>query len=330
MRSSAEGQIEVQAAEWYQKYHSEDAFDAAEFAAWLAADPRHQEAYDAIAAQNQLLSRLSGAPELASLSGQARAYAETRRKKRQTDIRISRRDLIAAGIGLAGIVGTALYMRGRTQTVRTGLGEQRLVILPDTSRLFVDANSEMEIAFRDDRRSIKLVSGRAHFEVAKDAGRKFVVHALDKSVTALGTAFSVEARHQKVSVVLNEGRIAIAQTHPMQESALISNTVQPGDQVVMSVGTGTPDRVAHVDMALALGWQEGKIVFDDETLADAASRMNDYSTAKVVIEGSDLQNQRMTGLFVAGHTDSFVSAIEKYYAVRVVRSNGEYIIRSAA
>lgn len=330
MRKQSAPEIAEQAAEWYQEYHSSDRFDMKAFTEWLERDPRHRSAYEEIVDQNNLIAAMRDSPGLSTLRSEALAYADKRRDRRAREFRVSRRGLIAASVGLVGVVGAGYYVRGNRHVVQTGLGEQRLVTLPDSSKMYVDANSEMEFAFSRKLRGIKLLSGRAHFEVAKDPSRPFTVTALDKSVAALGTAFTVEARNQKIYVTLEEGKIAVAQNQATAQSTLISDQVQPGQQMVLAYGDAQPRRLSAVDLALATGWREGKIVFDDETLADAASRMNDYSTSKIVIEGEALQNQRVTGLFVAGRSETFVNAVEKYYRVHVSHSNGRYVIRSAA
>ncbi len=44
---------------------------------------------------------------------------------------------------------------------------------------------------RDTRRTVRLLRGRAFFDVARDPDRPFTVEAGDARVTALGTAFAV-------------------------------------------------------------------------------------------------------------------------------------------
>src|SRR6185312_7016765 len=89
----------------------------------------------------------------------------------------NRRAFIAAcAAGAAAVAGVplALMWRGRDQrTVTTAVGEQRAFTLSDSSRITLDANSQLKISFDRDLRLIDLVRGRAHFEVAKDPSRPF-------------------------------------------------------------------------------------------------------------------------------------------------------------
>ncbi len=59
-------------------------------------------------------------------------------------------------------------------------------------------------------RQIFLRKGEAHFQVAHDRTRPFLVHAGDAVVRAVGTEFEVRLRNdQHVDVVVNEGRVEV-------------------------------------------------------------------------------------------------------------------------
>src|SRR3546814_18739257 len=79
-----------------------------------------------------------------------------------------------------------------TRPYQTEVGERRVALLDDQSRLSLDADSLVEVDMSDRQRELTLVRGRAKFDVAKDPLRTFTVVAGDKMVVATGTSFSVE------------------------------------------------------------------------------------------------------------------------------------------
>ena len=73
----------------------------------------------------------------------------------------------------------------------TQVGEQRLVVLDDGSRMTLNTNTRVHVSLGSKQRSVEVQQGEALFEVAKDPQRPFVVHAGGSEVVAVGTVFAV-------------------------------------------------------------------------------------------------------------------------------------------
>src|SRR3546814_18679815 len=79
----------------------------------------------------------------------------------------------------------------------------------DLSRVTLDTDSLVLTKFDRDLRDVRLVRGRARFNVEKD-NRPFVVAAGNGTITALGTSFDVGlARDERVTVQLFEGSVDV-------------------------------------------------------------------------------------------------------------------------
>src|SRR3546814_15110866 len=78
------------------------------------------------------------------------------------------------------------------------IGEIRTVALEDGSRVTLDTDTILHIAYSPTERGLKLERGRARFDVSYDASRPFVVFAGGGSITAHGTVFDVAVvdRHE--------------------------------------------------------------------------------------------------------------------------------------
>src|SRR5699024_12530140 len=95
--------------------------------------------------------------------------------------------------------GGLCYYLNTPVTVHSGDGEIAEVILPDDSRVRVNANARLRYSRRWNSAENRMVSleGEAFFEVKKDevTQKKFIVNAGDLKVEVLGTEFNVNTRH---------------------------------------------------------------------------------------------------------------------------------------
>lgn len=283
----------------------------AAFEAWRAEDPAHAQAFDDAAGAWGLLGDHATAPELLHRRRDALDRARAAGRRRWGGARPDRR-LIAAGIAAVvaaplAVLGWQQFSAPEAQVHATGHGEQRTIVLADGSRLSLDALTRVEVALSRDQRVIELASGRMNIEVAKDPERPLRVKAAGSTVTALGTVFTVERDPKAVVVTLMEGSVAVRRDR--------ASTVQmkPGQELTLAQG-GRATLRERVDTEQALAWREGKLLFDDEPLAAAAMRMNNYGARRIVVEGA-AQDLRISGVFRAGDVAAFVGAVESYFAV---------------
>lgn len=315
--------IYEEAALWWERRRESGAEIRAAFARWLAADPMHAEAYEALErAWNAFGDALPEAPEdtadTDSVVVPPTVLAERRARP------VSRRWF---GMGLAGVAaagaGAFLWQKSRTETYEfiTGTGERRREVLADGSSVDLDANSHLRVAFDGWARKLELVKGRVLFDVAKDKNRPFVVAAANETVTALGTLFWVEVRNAETTVSLIRGRVRTA------TAGGDSVEMGPGDLVAFRDRLRV--RLVHgVDATTTQAWRSGRLVFDNEPLARVAERMNDYSADKIVVADSEAGAIRISGSFLAGRTEAFVDALKTYYSLSVSRSGQRLTVRS--
>lgn len=120
-------------------------------------------------------------------------------------------------------------------------GKEKSIILADGSMVVLFDNSELTYEKHFIRRHIKL-TGKAFFKVAKDQGRPFTVESEGIAITALGTAFTVNAKvfakQKQVIVKLYEGKVVVkpvAANNPMKNEVYLL----PGQELVYGPDTTT-------------------------------------------------------------------------------------------
>jgi transmembrane sensor len=97
-------------------------------------------------------------------------------------------------------------------TVITGIGEQREIRLPDSSKVWLRPNSSLTYPESfGAQREVKL-SGEAFFDVQRNPQKKFIVETNTITVEVLGTSFDVKAYKQLpvATVTVNTGKVKVS------------------------------------------------------------------------------------------------------------------------
>ena len=309
-QSETEDDLREQASAWVVRLYSEpSAADVSRFDQWREQSDRHERAFDAALAAWDVVGEHATAPKVLAMRRDALG------RVRHTDQRRNWRAIAAvlALVILAPAIGVAWYtLRSPAeQLFQTAHGEQRVIVLSDGSRLSLDALTEVRVRYTADVRNMELISGRANFEVAKDVERPLKVRAGPRTVTALGTVFTVERESRNVVVTLMEGRVAVTSRDTPRSHV----ELRPRQELRMS-DSGEVALRDGIDPEQALAWREGKLVFDDEPLRSVVARMNNYGTMPIVVAG-EANELRVAGVFKAGDTRAFVDAMKSYLPLSV-------------
>jgi transmembrane sensor len=322
MQPSSKLAVRTEAAVWLARLRSEVRTQADEigFQDWLAADHRHRQAFDAATA----VFEAAGA---VSYSGQEQAPAKDRRVRTRRTVLVGGGVLALTGLGGVGILHWAL-----APVVETQIGEQRSFALPDGSKVILDTHSLVKVAFTDDHRRIDLVSGRAHFDVAKDPTRPFIVRSGGREVIAIGTAFDVSHENGSTSVVLVEGRVLVRLTAPgakMPAGPSDGQLMAPGDRLIFTAASVTAHK-DRPDLMREIAWQSGRIIFEDDTLQSAATELNRYTRQQLVIADQQAAAMRISGVFRTGDPVTFARSVALLLPVTVAADGNQIVLQSRA
>jgi ferric-dicitrate binding protein FerR (iron transport regulator) len=123
---------------------------------------------------------------------------------------------VAAAVVVLAVAGTWQWWlpvfsgKQPVYVVQTKNAERRYFLLPDGSKVHLNASSQLHSRFNATSREIWL-QGEAYFEVAKDVARPFIVHAATMNIRALGTAFNVKAYSgdEQYETTLLEGAVEV-------------------------------------------------------------------------------------------------------------------------
>ena len=204
---------------------------------------------------------------------------------------------------------------------RTGIGEQRSIVLADGSTAQLDASTMLSVNFDADRRSTTLHGGEAYFDLATEPARPFVVDAGVGRVEALGTAFSVERRNGVVDVVVTESKVIVSDRRGRTAVVAAGQGVR-----ITSAGLGS---VALADALTALAWRRERLVFDNRPLGEVLDELQRYRRGRIVILDDELSALPVTGSFALSDTDATLETIERALPIRLYRLSDWLILVDA-
>lgn len=176
----------------------------------------------------------------------------------------------AAAACIAALLAFQVFMTGGDVRIDAGHGETTAHILPDQSKIRLNAGSS--IAYDEDEwqdeRSLTL-NGEAYFEVEK--GQKFSVHTPNGVVSVLGTSFNIYSRPDGFRVQCTSGKVQV--TSSDDEVILTPNT--------QTSLTGTGLLKENLDDGIKVNWLNKIYEFDSAPLREVLKSLERQFDIKI-------------------------------------------------
>jgi transmembrane sensor len=295
----------------------------------MQANEEHSQAFDDVQMTWEMCDEVRERPVIQALLKDL--DVPTKRESRNSRFSLiwgtaPRRFTMAAVVLLVAAVVVAVVMRTRPVTLEyaTAVGEQRVETLADGSTISLNTATRVQVRYSRNIRRIELSSGEALFNVTKDSRRPFEVHALQGTVTAVGTEFDVQITQSAAAVSVLSGTVTVRADSRSQVGD--PTKVSGGQAVDFTTDGGTSAvRVADIDKVRA--WQAHRIVFSNVTLSDALLEYNRYITTPIVIGDANLGTRRINGVFRIGEPASFLNALEQGLHTTAVRTDSAIILQ---
>ena len=294
------------AATWLARLRAHDVSDSdrAAFATWLAADARHGREFDQLTELWHALESVARASPLPPTLTRARPSY--------------RLPLAAAAMVL--MTALVLFMRPWTETYRTEHGVLAMHVLDDGTRLHLNTESAVRVAFDRGARRIELEHGELFVEVAHDPARPLTVGTRFGDAVATGTAFAVRDTADRVFVTVTEGHVRV-------RSREATRNLDVGDQAELG-----PDAVVtrRVDGQAVTSWRDGALVYDGVPLARLIDDLNRYLPRHMTIADPELGNQRVSAVLRLGDQEEMLEALARTLPMRWTVVSDTLILLHAA
>lgn len=348
--------IHEAAAEWFARLQDAELAleDTLAWQHWMAADARHAEAFRRIEDVWRQFGPIedrdpdvSAGTDLSSYDGSipisdwlARAQASGRESTRSSSTRVFR-FAIAASVAVAAIgavlvlaMNTGLLLSSITaEVVRTSVGENRVMKLPDGSQLTLGGDTRVKFDFGPTTRRITLDRGEAYFAVAKDASRPFTVRAGEATVTAVGTGFNVRRSMDRVVVAVVEGRVTVEPTESLLPIAWLRESSSKREPMHLDAGqqaavekSGIKPATLLTDPAAATAWQTGHLAFEREPLRYVVENVNRYAAKRIVIEDASIGELMITGTVANNNVGGWIRSLESAFALEAVEEPDRIVL----
>lgn len=318
------------AARWFAlRRHKPDCVEEQQFADWLKAEPAHRQAYDEVTKSWEIAAVAAADASVVQMRTGALMFRPEREQRDYSRLwgALATALLVLIAFtgawqmypGLLGSAGDVAANRDRI-VFRTSVGQRAKATLEDGSTVVLNTNSVLEVSYTRTRRDLRLVSGQALFEVAKDAARPFVVAARDRQIVAVGTEFEVLLDGNDVRVALLEGKVRVQPLTSGSETRdgkgrkdEAATVLHPGEQLLVRKTGAVAIKPADVERLIS--WTTGRVRFDNTPLSEAVTEMNRYSGTPIVIADPAIADMRISGAFRTGQSRSFAEAISEAFPV---------------
>lgn len=294
-------EVSHQASAWFALIHggSPTQTDRDELAKWIAADPRHAQAY----AQLEQLWAAS-----------ARLLTPSPRVVRP---QLSRRRFVGLGVAASAVavtVGTTgFWLKGGGYPfadLRTAVGERRTEHLPDGSTVELAGNTALNLDFSANRRAVELLRGEAFFTVSPNTAGEFKVSTEAGRVLASHGEFclSCEGATATLAVSRHTARVHTANQQTDVEEGLS-----------LRFSAHQTEAIQHAELDQVLAWRSGRLVFFDKPLSTVVNELQRWREGKIFIVDQQLAARRVSLILNLNRPDQMLDALATALSVRITR-----------
>jgi transmembrane sensor len=209
-----------------------------------------------------------------------------------------------------------------SEEVLAKAGTRTKMVLPDGTQVWLNSNSRLKYNndFNATNREV-ILDGEAYFEVAKDAGLPFIVHASSIDIKVLGTSFEVKSYPQDktIEATLLQGMIEISRKDNPGTPRVI---LKPNEKLVFSksfmanprTGNSRPGSDIHQSLSpdiavnsirqdipdsnkVETSWLYNRLVFDGDSFGELADKMERWYNVRIELRDTILNSYHFGGIF---------------------------------
>lgn len=301
-----------------------------EFLEWMQRSPEHVRAYLRVLAlhrrvgealQPALAEEAALPPPRASSAKVVPLFAAAAAPSRAAP-RVGRaRWLAAAAVACVAVLGASLLPAAMPveQTYSADHGELRDLVLPDQTRVRLNADSRLRVRIGWFSRRAELLQGEATFDIAGDR-RPFEVQVNGLQIRDIGTVFDVSRRLQSTRIGVVSGEVEV-----WSQGRDAARLAQLGAGRVVQVDARS-HAVESLDMPLSmlLDWQQRKVSFLDERLDEVAAAFNRHNQVQVRVLDDGAASARLSGSLDAHRIGALQAFLERDPRF-VVRREGDTV-----
>lgn len=213
---------------------------------------------------------------------------------------------------------TATHIASVNSEISTRNGSKTNVILPDGSRVWLNAGSKLSYDknYGNTNREINL-TGEAFFDVIHNPEKPFIIHTSKMDIRVLGTRFNIRSypADKTMEATLIRGSLEVSlKDQPSQKIILKPNEKIVVANVEKTAGLNIPTLQKSIKPVLPasiskltyeptsgdiveISWVENKLIFQDQPFKDLAEQMERWFGVIIRFKDKRAEELRFTGSF---------------------------------
>ncbi|ATP57208.1 anti-sigma factor [Pedobacter ginsengisoli] len=172
--------------------------------------------------------------------------------------------------------------------ISTAKGQQYQVILPDGSKIWLNAASSFTFpaTFVSLKQRKVELTGEAYFEVAKDKSHPFIVKTDKQEVEVLGTHFNVNSYsdEEAIKTTLLEGSVKVSNSNEQK-------ILRPGQESLLAKSSLV---IRNADTQEAVAWKNGDFIFNNEDFGSILRQVARWYNVEIIDNGNH-ENLHLSG-----------------------------------
>ncbi len=303
---------------------------------WLAEDPEHAEFYTSRQRAWKHLDVLADWRPEHSLKPNPDLLDMSRISKKRSA-------LTYVGLlgGIAAILALAFFVSylEKPEPFRLAKGAfaetHERHVLDDGSIVKLNKGAQAVVSFTGKSRHVSLLRGEAHFDIAKDEQRPFVVVANGVAVQAVGTMFNVLIDDNSVDVMVTEGRVMLGEKRNsdavlnIEALGVTVMELSAGQRSIVDIGQSdslpTVESISKVEINKQLTWLK-LFDFTATPLSEIVLEFNQRNEQKMVIEDRAIEDLAVSASIQSDNIDVFISVLELTMNIEAERVDDSTIL----
>lgn len=220
----------------------------------------------------------------------------------------------------------------KPMTYSTAKGEKKMLILPDSTRLYLGAGStlRMEAGFGSNNRGVYL-KGEALFDVTQNKNLPFIVHSENYDVEVLGTIFNVKAypEDRTSETSLLKGKVVISLRNNSKKITLKPNqkaVIDNKDIGLTLKEEKTPLRQSNKkivvvplsynskdSIVMETAWTQNRLEIINESFSEIKNKLQRWYNVKIIFADEAVSQYTFTATFTKESIEQALKALQYSY-----------------
>jgi transmembrane sensor len=230
---------------------------------------------------------------------------------------------VAAAISVVAL-SFSLWFFNSNITVNTNYGKTQEVLLPDGSRILLNANSSLKYsrAYKWTSTRKVFLKGEAYFKVTH--GAPFSAYTQNLVVQVLGAEFNIKERRGITQVALVKGKVAIKGTLAKD---IKPSVLKPAELFLYNENTHQSAKTA-INTQLYTTWTSNKVIVENATVNSIIKDFEDLYGQRIILEDPALYNRVIDGVIPMGDKDNTLFVIANILDVQIKKTGDTILLKT--